>query len=421
MNMLGVCVMREKALKGLRVLEMGQLIAGPSAGRLFAEFGAEVIKVESPNGGDPIRKWRVVENGTSLWWHVQSRNKKSITLDLKQPEGQEIICQLAKEVDIIIENFRPGTMEKWGIGYEHLKGINPGLIMIRISGYGQDGPYRDKPGFGSIGEAMGGLRYLTGYPDRPPTRVGISIGDSISSLYAVIGAMMAVYHRDIKGTGQGQCVDVALYESIFSFMESTLPEYDRTGLIRERTGSTLPGITPSNTYLCKDGKYVVIGANGDGIFKRLMITIGYPEFAEDSRFENNATRTDHAEFLDSIIEKWTKSLSLVEVLKLLDDAKVPAGSIYSIEDIVTDPHYNARGMIREVEVEGIGKLKVPGIVPKLSETPGDIDWCGPKLGEHTEEVLTNILHMKSEEIERLKQNNVVGDSHTTVNHSFQSK
>ncbi|GEN33946.1 CaiB/BaiF CoA transferase family protein [Aneurinibacillus danicus] len=399
--------MNEKALKGLKVLEMGQLIAGPFAGRLFAEFGAEVIKVESPMGGDPLRNWRVVENGTSLWWYVQSRNKKSIALDLRQPQGQEIIRELAKEVDIIIENFRPGTMEKWGIGYEQLKEINPRLIMIRISGYGQDGPYRDKPGFGSIGEAMGGLRYITGYPDRPPTRVGISIGDSISSLYAVMGAMMAVYHRDVKGTGQGQFVDVALYESIFSFMESMLPEFDRTGFIRERTGSTLPGITPSNTYLCKDGKYVVIGVNGDGIFKRLMVAIGHPQYADDPRFQNNATRSEHAEFLDSIIEEWTKNLTLSEALHALDEAKVPSGSIYSIEDIVADPHYQARGMIREVEIEGIGKLKVPGIVPKLSETPGDIEWVGPRLGEHTEEILSKTLKWSHEKIEVLKEKGVV--------------
>jgi crotonobetainyl-CoA:carnitine CoA-transferase CaiB-like acyl-CoA transferase len=402
--------MKQKALSGLKVLEMGQLIAGPSAGRLFAEFGAEVIKVENPKDGDPIRKWRIVENGTSLWWYIQSRNKKSITLDLRQDEGQEIIKRLAAEVDIIIENFRPGTLEKWGIGYEQLKELNPGLIMIRISGYGQDGPYKDKAGFGSIGEAMGGLRYLTGYPDRPPTRVGISIGDSISSLYAVIGALMAVYHRDTKGTGQGQCVDVALYESVFSFMESMLPEYDRTGIIRERTGSTLPGITPSNTYLCKDGKYVVIGANGDGIFKRLMTTIGRSDFAEDRRFINNATRSEHAELLDSTIEEWARSLNLAEVLEILDEAKVPAGSIYSIEDIVSDPHYQARGMIKEVSIEGIGKLKVPGIVPKLSATPGEIEWVGPKLGQHNEEVLTNILGMKKEEIHSLVEKGIVGNS-----------
>ncbi|MBM4765024.1 CaiB/BaiF CoA-transferase family protein [Bacillus sp. B15-48] len=402
--------MKEKALAGLRVLELGQLIAGPSAGRLFAEFGAEVIKVESPIEGDPIRKWRIVEDGTSLWWYVQARNKKSITLDLRQEEGQEIIKKLVKEIDIIIENFRPGTLEKWGIGYEQLKEINPGLIMVRVSGYGQDGPYKDKPGFGSIGEAMGGLRYLTGYPDRPPTRVGISIGDSISSLYAVIGAFMAIYHRDVKGTGQGQVVDVALYESVFSFMESMLPEFDRTGFIRERSGSTLPGITPSNTYLCKDGKYVVIGANGDGIFKRLMKIIGQPEFADDSRFANNAKRSEHAELLDTTIENWTNSLNLDEVLEKLDAAKVPAGSIYSIKDIVEDPHYQAREMIREVPIEGLGKLKVPGIVPKMSETPGDIEWNGPKLGEHNGEVLQELLKFSEEEIQSLVDKGIIGQT-----------
>nr|WP_251551670.1 CaiB/BaiF CoA-transferase family protein [Neobacillus muris] len=400
--------MKKKPLTGLKVLELGQLIAGPSAGRLFAEFGAEVIKVENPANGDPIRKWRVVENGTSLWWYVQARNKKSITLDLKQEEGQDIIKKLALEVDIVIENFRPGTLEKWGIGYEQLKEINPGLIMVRISGYGQDGPYRDKAGFGSIGEAMGGLRHLTGYPDRPPTRVGISIGDSISALYAVIGALMAVYHRDLQGTGQGQMVDVALYESVFSFMESMLPEYDRAGVIRERTGSILPGITPSNTYECKDGKYIVIGANGDGIFRRLMEAIGRPEFASDPRFQNNATRSEFASLLDSTIEQWTQALNLAEALKILDEAKVPAGSIYSIEDIVADPHYNAREMIEEVLVDGIGKLKVPGIVPKLSETPGSIDWAGPKLGQHNEEVLVNTLKLGQEEINSLIEKGIIG-------------
>lgn len=402
--------MKDKALAGLKVLEMGQLIAGPSTGRMFAEFGAEVIKIESPQNGDPIRSWRVVENGTSLWWYVQSRNKKSVAIDLNDSEGQDLIKRFAKEVDIIIENFRPGKMEKWGIGYEQLKKINPNLIMVRVSGYGQDGPYRDKPGFGSIGEAMGGLRYLTGYPDRPPTRVGISIGDSISSLYAVIGAMFAIYHRDVKGTGQGQFIDVALYESIFSLMESMLPEYDRKGFIRERTGSTLPGITPSNTYLCQDGKYVVIGANGDGIFKRLMAVIGYPEYAEDARFGNNAQRSNHAEFLDGIIEKWTKSLPISDVLSILDEAKVPAGSIYSIKDIVTDPHYLARQMIQEVEVEGIGKLKVPGIVPKLSETPGEIQWAGPKLGQHTRQILNSTLSMSDENITKLLEKGIIREA-----------
>lgn len=399
--------MSKKALEGLKVLELGQLIAGPSAGRMFAEFGAEVIKIETPKTGDPIRNWRVVENGTSLWWYVQARNKKSVSINLREAEGQQIIRELVKETDILIENFRPGTMEKWGLGYEDLKEINPRLIMVRVSGYGQDGPYRDKPGFGSIGEALGGLRYITGYPDRPPTRVGISIGDSLSALYAVNGALMAIYHRDVLGTGQGQVIDVALYESVFSLMESTLPEYDRTGIIRERTGSTLPGITPSNTYMCKDGKYVVIGANGDAIFKRLMVAMGRTDIAEDPRFENNTNRSNHAEYLDSLIEDWTKSMPFDEVIVYLDEAKVPAGAIYSIKDILEDPHYKERQMIQEVEVEDLGRLKMPGVVPKMSLTPGAIEWAGPKLGQHTEEVLSEKMNLSNEEIETLKQKGII--------------
>lgn len=399
--------MPNKALKNLKVLEMGTLIAGPFAGRLLADFGAEVIKVENVQSGDPLRSWRIVEDGTSLWWYVQSRNKKSLTLDLRQPEGQEIIRKLVEEVDVIIENFRPGTLEKWGIGYEQLKKVNPGLIMVRVSGYGQDGPYRDKPGFGSIGEAMGGLRYLTGYPDRPPTRVGISIGDSIAALYAVIGALMAIYHRDVKGTGQGQYIDVALYEAVFSLMESMLPEYDRTGVVRERTGSTLPGITPSNTYRCHDGQYVVIGANGDAIFKRLMKAIGRPDYADDPRFRSNVERTEHAEFLDKVIEDWTQQWSIATVLDKLDEANVPAGRIYSIANIADDPHYQARDMIRNVSVKGLGMLKMPGVIPKLSETPGDIDHPGPELGAHTLDILKNQLKLTDEVIQNLKDKGVI--------------
>ncbi|MCM3768764.1 CaiB/BaiF CoA-transferase family protein [Neobacillus niacini] len=399
--------MGKKALEGLKVLEMGQLIAGPFASRLLAEFGAEVIKVEPPAKGDPIRTWRVMENGTSLWWYVQSRNKKSITIDLKHHEGQELIRGLVKEIDILIENFRPGTLEKWGLGYEELKKINPGLVMIRVSGYGQDGPYKDRPGFGSIGEAMGGLRYITGYPDRPPVRVGVSLGDSLSSLYAVIGALMAVYHRDVNGTGEGQVIDVALYESVFSLMESVLPEYDRAGLIRERSGSMLPGITPSNTYVCSDGTYIVIGANGDAIFKRLMHAMGRADIAEDPRFENNAKRSEHAAFLDGLIEEWAKSLPFEAVKEKLDEAGVPAGSIYSVEDIVHDPHYQARKMIQEVAVDGLGMLKMPGIVPKMSETPGGIEWAGPELGQHTHDVLGGKLGLTEEQMNELKAKGVI--------------
>ncbi|HWK24843.1 MAG TPA: CaiB/BaiF CoA-transferase family protein [Ureibacillus sp.] len=399
--------MNEKALGNVKVLELGQLIAGPSASRLFAEFGADVIKVETPGSGDPLRNWRVVENGTSLWWHLQGRNKKSICIDLKTEDGQNIIKELVKEIDILVENFKPGTLEKWNIGYEDLKAINPSLIMIRISGYGQDGPYRDKAGFGSIGEAMGGLRYLTGFPDRPPTRVGVSLGDTLASLYAVIGGLMALHHRNSTPTREGQYVDVALYEAIFSTLESTLSEYDFANIIRERTGSTLPGITPSSTYLCKDGKYVVIGANGDSIFKRLMNIMNMPHYAEDDRFSTNAKRSMHAEHLDEVIENWTKEHTLEEVLDKLEKANVPSGSIYSIEDIVQDPHYQARNMIEEHEIEQLGKLKIPGIVPKLSKTPGRTEWTGPKLGEHTETVLQERLNLAKEEIHQLKEKGII--------------
>ncbi|MEH7176846.1 CaiB/BaiF CoA transferase family protein [Neobacillus vireti] len=394
-------------LKGLKVLEMGSLIAGPFAGRLMADFGAEVIKVEPPVKGDPIRKWRLLHEGTSLWWYVQSRNKKSISLDLNKAEAQEIIRELAKEVDIIIENFKPGTLEKWGLGYEDLKKVNPKIIMVRVSGYGQDGPYRDKPGFGSIGEAMGGIRYLTGYPDRPPTRVGISLGDSVTALYAVIGALMAVYHRNL--TGEGQYIDVALYEAIYSLMESTVPEYDQFGVIRERTGSTLPGIAPSNTYLCKDKKYIVIGANGDGIFKRLMEALGREDLRDDPRFASNDGRVQNAEFLDGVIGEWTIQRELNEALSILDECGIPAGSIYSVEDMFNNPHFLARNMICDMDVDGLGKLKVPGIVPKFSKTPGSINWAGPKLGEHTEEVLKGKLKVSEDKYSEWKDSGIISD------------
>jgi len=388
-------------LEGVKVLELGSLIAGPFAGRLFADFGAEVLKVEPPKKGDPIRKWRLLHNDNSLWWYVQSRNKKSITLDLKNEDAQEVIKELVKEVDIVIENFRPGMLEKWGLGYEELKQINPKIIMVRVSGYGQDGPYKDRPGFGSIGEAMGGIRYLTGYPDLPPTRVGISLGDSVTALYAVIGALMALRHRD-QVSGEGQVVDVALYEAIFSLMESTVPEFDKFGVIRERTGSTLPGIAPSNIYLCKDGKYVVIGANGDGIFKRLMVAINREDVLENPLYETNDGRSQDAEYLDSVIGEWTKSLDIESALNILEENGIPAGSIFSVEDMFKDPHYQAREMIVDLEVEDLGKLKVPGIIPKLSKTPGQIRWAGPKLGEHTDEVLKEKVGLTDEQIEKLK-------------------
>ncbi|MDN4495586.1 CaiB/BaiF CoA transferase family protein [Ureibacillus aquaedulcis] len=378
--------MQKSALEGLRVLELGSLIAGPFAGRIFADFGAEVIKVENEKDGDPLRVWREVEEGTSLWWYVQSRNKKSVEINLKSELGQRFIKEIVKGIDIIIENFRPGKLEEWGIGYEDLKKINPKLIMVRISGFGQDGPKSKYPGFGSIGEAMGGLRYLTGYPDRPPTRVGLSIGDSIAGLYGVIGALMAVYYRDNNSDFEGQCVDVSLYESIFSLTESLVPEYDRKQVIRERSGSTLPGITPSNTYECKDNQYVVIGANGDSIFKRLMLLIGREDIANDERFTTNALRNSHAEYLDGVIAEWTKSKDIDSVVDLLNENGIPAGKIYSVKDIIEDSHYKEREMILDIETP-IGPLKMPGIVPKLSISPGKVKWAGPELGANNSEFL----------------------------------
>ena len=380
-------------LDGLKVLEMGTLIAGPFCGRLLAEFGAEVIKIESPSsekgdGGDPLRKWRKLHEGTSLWWYAQARNKKSVTVNLREKEGQEIVRKLALEADIIVENFRPGTLEKWNLGFESLSEVNPKLIMVRLSGFGQTGPYRDRVGFGAIGESMGGMRYLTGYPDRAPVRVGISIGDSLAAMYGAMGALMALHHR--HKTGRGQMVDVALYEAVFSMMESMLPEFGMSGFVRERTGASLPGIVPSNTYLCGDGQYVVIGANGDSIFKRMMLAIGRADLANDATLADNAGRTARTDELDSAIGAWTGANTLTHVLEVLDKADVPSGRIYSIADIVADMQYLARGMIEKHKLGDNKEVWLPGIVPKLSETPGGTKWIGPTLGEHTAEVLSGI-------------------------------
>jgi formyl-CoA transferase len=375
-----------KALAGLRVLELGQLIAGPFAGKFFAEFGAEVIKVEPPDGGDPLRQWRTLHQGTSLWWYVQARNKKSVTVNLRTADGQDIVRRLASETDVLIENFRPGTLEKWGLGYEQLSATNPGLVMLRLSGFGQDGPMRDQAGFGTVAESMGGLRYVTGFPDRPPVRPNLSIGDAIASLHGVIGALMALHHRNVNG-GKGQVVDVALYEAVFNMMESALPEYDLLGLVRERTGSNLTGIVPSNTYFSRDRVHVVIGANGDSIFRRLMAVIGREDLGNDPSLADNAGRSKRAGELDRVIGEWTAQHDADEVVRVLNEAQVPNGKIYSIADIACDPQFHAREMIREVQLPDGAALKVPGVVPKLTDTPGDLDWIGPKLGEHTEEVL----------------------------------
>ncbi|CAO1663869.1 Formyl-CoA transferase [Salinicola sp. NYA28a] len=382
-----------QALAGLKVVELGQLIAGPFASKLLGEFGADVVKIEPPGTGDPLRKWRVLKDDTSLWWHVQTRNKRSLALDLRSEEGQEIVRRLVDEADIVIENFRPGTLEKWGLGWETLSERNPGLIMVRISGYGQTGPYRDRPGFGVIGEAMGGLRYLSGHPDQPSVRVGISIGDSLSALYGVIGALLALQER--HRSGQGQYIDVALYESVFAMMESLIPEYDGADVIREPSGSALPGITPSNAYpcACKEstgGEYVLIAGNGDSIFKRLMAAIGRQDLADDPRFAHNDGRSRHAELIDGAIADWTRQHQRDYVLDVLESAHVPVGYPYTAKDIVADPHYLAREMIETIRLGDGESLKVPGVLPKLSRTPGRIEGGGPALGQHTQDVLDEL-------------------------------
>jgi formyl-CoA transferase len=391
-------------LAGLKVVEMGTLIAGPYCGRLLAEFGAEVVKVETPGEGDPLRKWRQLHEGNSLWWYAQARNKKSIAVNLKAPEGQQVVRELAARADIVVENFRPGTMEKWGLAYEELARTNPGLVMVRLSGFGQTGPYKDRPGFGAIGESMGGMRYITGYPDRAPVRVGISIGDSLAALFGVIGALMAIHHR--AQSGKGQVVDVALYEAVFAMMESMLPEYGMGGNIRERAGSALPGIVPSNTYRCRDGRYVVIGANADSIFRRMMRMVGRPDLAEDPALASNEGRVKRTEELDRVIGEWAASVDLEVALAKLEGAEVPSGRIYSIADIAADLHYQARGMIERHRLDAGNDILLPGIVPKLSGTPGATRWIGPRLGEHTDEVLGEIGYAE-DDIARLRAAKVI--------------
>ena len=389
-------------LAGVKVIELGTLIAGPLCARMLGDFGAEVIKVEAPGGGDQLRQWRKMypasetedAKATSLWWYVQARNKKSITLDLRQAEGQEIVRKLAAQADIVVENFRPGALEKWNIGWTQLSAVNPRLVMVRLSGFGQDGPYRDRPGFGVVAESMGGMRYVTGYPDRPPVRLGISIGDSIAALHGVIGAMMALHHRNANG-GKGQFVDVALYESVFNLMESLVPEFDVLGFKRERAGNELPGITPSNTYPTRDGKFVIIGANNDSIFKRLMTAIGRGDLASDPSLATNAGRTPRVRELDQAIETWTRQHDLDPVLEALEAADVPSGRVYDVEDIVKDPHYAARRMIEQWTLPDGKPMKIPGIVPKLSETPGETRELGPELGEHTAEILAQLGYDES--------------------------
>ncbi|MEE3158214.1 MAG: CaiB/BaiF CoA-transferase family protein [Pseudomonadota bacterium] len=389
-----------KPLAGLKVIELGTLIAGPFAARICAEFGAEVIKVESPNGGDPLRKWRKLYEGTSLWWFVQARNKQSLTLNLKDADGIAILKKLISEADILIENFRPGTLEKLGLDWDTLHGLNPGLVMVRLSGFGQTGPQKDQPGFGAVGESMGGLRYITGFEDRPPVRTGISIGDSLAALWGVIGALMALRHREVN-QGKGQIVDVALYEAVFAMMESMVPEFDVMGFVRERTGNIMPGITPSSIHTCSDGKAVQIGANGDAIFQRFMRAIGRDDLADDPTLADNAGRDTRRDELYALIDQWAASLPQDEVLKVLEQAEVPASKIYSAADMFTDPQYLAREMFLNATLPDGKAFKMPGIVPKLSDTPGSAEWTGPALGEHTDSILRT-LGYQDEQIAELR-------------------
>jgi formyl-CoA transferase len=402
------------ALAGLKVLELGQLIAGPFAAKTLADFGADVIKVEPPpdsnrpdSGGDPLRKWRLLKDGTSVWWQVQSRNKRSLALDLREPEAQDIVRRLVKDADVLIENFRPGTLERWGLAPEALLELQPRLIVLRISGYGQTGPYRDRPGFGVVAEAMGGLRHLTAEPGRVPVRVGVSIGDTLAALHGVIGILIALQHR--HSTGRGQVIDVALYEAVFNCMESLLPEYGAFGAVRGPAGSALPGIAPSNAYRCSDGGYALIAGNGDSIFKRLMAVIGRPDLADDPALADNAGRVGRVAEIDDAIENWTAERPVDEVLGLLDAASVPAGRIYTVADIAADPHYRARGMLDEVRMDDGAMLTVPGIVPKMSATPGRHRRNAPSLGQDTLEVLRE-LGMTDAQIDGLKRRGVVAGS-----------
>jgi formyl-CoA transferase len=394
----------EGALKGVRVVEMGQLIAGPFAGKTLGEFGADVIKIEAPGAGDPLRSWRMMKDDTSVWWQVQSRNKRSIALDLRSTEGQDIARKLIAEADVLIENFRPGTLEGWGMGWDVLSALNPGLVMLRISGYGQTGPYRDLPGFGAIGEAMGGLRHLTGEPGRVPVRCGISIGDTLAALHGTIGVLTALYHRKVNG-GKGQVIDVALHEAVFNVMESLIPEYSAFGAVREAAGSALPGIAPSNAYRCSDG-YVLVAGNGDSIFKRLMAAIGRADLGEAPDLAGNAGRVARVAELDAAIEAWTAPRSVAEVLAVLGEARVPAGKVYTARDIAEDPHYRARDMIITQATGDGDEIEVPGVVPKLMGTPGSVRSAAPRLGEDTDAVLREI-GLSEEQIAALRERKVV--------------
>ena len=394
-------------LAGIRVIECGALLAGPFCARLLADFGAEVIKVEAPKKGDPIRTvGQSLVDGKSLWWPSIARNKKCISLNLRDPEGQDILRKLVTHADVLVENFRPGVFEEWGLGYDRLRELNAGLVFARVSGYGQTGPYREKPGFAAVAEAFGGLRHVVGFPDRPPCRVGISLGDSLAGMFAALGTVMALYNRDVNG-GTGQVIDMALYEAVFAVLEATLTEYDKTGYERTRTGTVLPGFAPSNLYPCKNAQWIVIAANTDGLFTRLCKLMQREELLTDPRFENQVVRAENRAAIDDIVAAWTAQYELSELLPLVEAATIPAGPVYSIEDIVKDPHFQARDMLLSLHDRVLGELKVPGIVPKLSETPGEVRWLGPEIGAHNEEVYSGLLNFSPHQIAALKERGAI--------------
>src|SRR5215207_3416037 len=396
-----------RPLEGVRVVEMGSLLAGPYCGQLLADFGAEVIKLEPPGKGDPMRVWgRHRKEGHTLWWPIIARNKKSVTINLREREGQVLARRLISGGDIVVENFRPGTLEKWGLGYEDLSRINPGLVMVRVSGYGQTGPYKDQAGFGSIGEAMGGIRHVTGYPDRPPPRVGISLGDSLAATFGALGAVTALYNRETRG-GKGQVVDVGIYEAVLALMESTIPEYALAGHIRGRTGAILPFVAPSNTYPTSDDDYVVIGANADTVCARFAEATGHPEWAEDERYATHNARGENQEELDDKISGWTKERTVNEVLEILKEAGVPAGKVFTAKDMVEDPHYAARENVVTVEDPEMGPFPMQNVVTRLSGTPGKVRWTGPDLGQHNDEVYGEILGLSEAEREALRERGVI--------------
>ena len=394
-----------RPLEGIRVLEMGQLIAGPFASCMLGYFGAEVIKIEPPGRGDALRNWRVLKDGTSLWWQSMGRNKKSITLNLRKQQGRDIAGRLAEGADVLIENFRPGVMEEWGLSPAALKARNPGLIYTRVSGYGQTGPLATRPGFASVCEGFGGFRHINGFPGEAPVRPNLSIGDTLAALHAIIGILLALQQR-AKPDGAGQVVDVAIYESVFNMLESVVPEYDGASMVRGPSGSTLTGIAPTNTYLCADGKYVIVGGNGDSIFQRLMRAADRDDLADDPRLSDNAGRVEHQEEVDGAIALWTAGLDSGDVLERLVAASVPSGPIYDVADMMADPHYNARGMFETVQVGG-DPLKIPALVPRLEDTPGKTQWPGPALGEHNDEILGGCLGYSRDEMQRLTDDGVI--------------